>query len=84
MLGYAHKEGWLAKLPLIGKAGPITSTALLGWGAEEVLKFKLPKIAHDAVTAGLVISSFNLGFSGGQTIVGDEYSYPGGAVFMPE
>jgi hypothetical protein len=83
-LGYAHKEGWLGKLPLVGKAGPITSASLLGWGAEEVLKFKLPKIVHDMVTAGLTISAFNLGFSGGQSIVGDEYSYPGGAVFFDE
>lgn len=81
-LGYSHKQGWLQKLPLVGKAGPITSAAILGWGAEEVLKFKLPKIAHDAVTAGLVISAFNLGLSGGETIVGNEY--PGGAVFFEE
>jgi hypothetical protein len=78
-LGYAHKEQWLNKLPLIGKAGPITSFALLGWAAEEIFKIKLPSLVHDMVTAGLSISAFNLGASGGQTIVGE--SYPGGAVF---
>lgn len=81
-LGYASKEGWLAKLPLIGKAGPITSFALLGFGAEEFLHVKLPGIVHDAVTCGLVLSAFNIGFSGGNTIVGDEHAAPGGAVFF--
>lgn len=82
LLGYASKEGWLTKLPLIGKAGPITSAALLGFGAEEFLHVKLPGIVHDAVTAGLVLSAFNIGFSGGSTIVGDELHSPGGAVFF--
>lgn len=82
LLGYASKEGWLAKLPLVGKAGPITSAALLGFGAEEFLHVKLPGIVHDAVTAGLVLSAFNIGFSGGSTIVGDESHAPGGAVFF--
>jgi hypothetical protein len=81
-LGYASKEGWLAKLPLIGKAGPITSFGLLGWGAEEFLKWKLPPLVSDAVTAALALSAFNIGFSGGQTIVGDAYQMPGGAVFF--
>lgn len=81
-LGFAHNQGWLAKLPVIGKAGPITSAAILGWGVEEFAHVKLPKIAHDAVTAGLVLSAFNLGFSKGDTLVGDGgASYPGGAVF---
>lgn len=79
-LGYASKEGWLAKLPLIGKAGPITSFGLLGWGAEEFLKWKLPPLVSDAVTAALALSAFNIGFSGGQTIVGEDM--PGGAVFF--
>lgn len=81
-LGYASKEGWLAKLPLIGKAGPITSFGLLGWGAEEFLKWKLPPLVSDAVTAALALSAFNIGFSGGQTVVGDAYQMPGGAVFF--
>jgi len=81
-LGYASKEGWLAKLPLVGKAGPITSFGLLGWGAEEFLKWKLPPLVSDAVTAALALSAFNIGFSGGQTIVGDAYQMPGGAVFF--
>lgn len=80
-LGYASKEGWLAKLPLIGKAGPITSFGLLGFGAEEFLHMKLPGIVHDAVTCSLVLSAFNIGFSGGNTIVGDDHA-PGGAVFF--
>lgn len=83
LLGYAHKEGWLNKLPLIGKAGPITSASLIGFGLEEFGKVKLPAIVHDAVTAGLVLSAFNLGFSHGDTIVGEDgYAHPGGAVFF--
>ena len=82
-LGYASKEKWLEKLPVIGKAGPITSFGLLGWAAEEFAKVKLPNIVHDAITASLVLSAFNIGFSGGQTIVGEEaYMLPGGAVFF--
>lgn len=81
-LGYAQKEGWLAKLPVVGKAGPITSFGLLGWGAEEFLKMKLPPLVQDMITAALSLSAFNLGFSGGQTIVGDAYQMPGGAVFF--
>lgn len=81
-LGYAQKEGWLAKLPVVGKAGPITSFGLLGWGAEEFLKMKLPPLVQDMVTAALSLSAFNLGFSGGSTIVGDAYQMPGGAVFF--
>lgn len=83
-LGYAHKEKWLEKLPLIGKAGPVTSAALLGWGLEEFAKVKLPPLVRDMVTAGLAISAFNIGFSGGNTVVGDgtSYSMPGGAVFF--
>lgn len=91
-LGFAHKQGWLAKLPVVGKAGPITSFALLGWGAEELAKMKLPPLVHDMITNALAISAFNLGLSGGQTIVGDDvvgneldgaaYSMPGGAVFF--
>lgn len=81
-LGYAQKEGWLAKLPLVGKAGPITSFGLLGWGAEEFLHMKLPPIVQDMVTSALALSAFNLGFSGGQTVVGDAYQMPGGAVFF--
>jgi hypothetical protein len=70
----------LEKLPVIGKAGPITSFGLIGWGAEEIAKIKLPPIVHDMVTASLAISAFNLGFSGGNQIVGD--GYEGGAVFF--
>lgn len=90
-LGFAHKQGWLAKLPVVGKAGPITSFALIGWGAEELGKLRLPPLVHDMVTNALAISAFNLGLSGGQTIVGDDvvgdelgaaYSMPGGAVFF--
>jgi hypothetical protein len=81
-LGYAQKEGWLAKLPVVGKAGPITSFGLLGWGAEEFLKMKLPPLVQDMVTAALSLSAFNIGFSGGTTIVGDAYQMPGGAVFF--
>lgn len=81
-LGYAQKEGWLAKLPVVGKAGPITSFGLLGWGAEEFLKMKLPPLVQDMVTAALSLSAFNLGFSGGTTIVGEAYQMPGGAVFF--
>ena len=81
-LGYAQKEGWLAKLPVVGKAGPITSFGLLGWGAEEFLKMKLPPLVQDMVTAALSLSAFNLGFSGGNTIVGESYQMPGGAVFF--
>ena len=83
-LGFANQHGWLQKLPLLGKAGPITSAALLGWGAEELLKVKLPGIVHDAITAGLAISAFNVGNTigtpGGTQLVGDA-TYPGGAVF---
>jgi hypothetical protein len=81
-LGYAQKEGWLAKLPVVGKAGPITSFGLLGWGAEEFLHMKLPPIVQDMITSALALSAFNLGFSGGQTIVGESYQMPGGAVFF--
>jgi hypothetical protein len=81
-LGYAQKQGWLAKLPVIGKAGPITSFALLGWGAEQFLHMKLPAIVSDMVTSALALSAFNVGFSGGTTLVGAEaYQMPGGAVF---
>lgn len=83
-LGFAHKEGWLNKLPIIGKAGPITSAAIIGWGAEELAHIKLPTLVHDAITAGLVLSAFNLGFSHGDTIVGDGEAYPGGAVFYDD
>jgi hypothetical protein len=94
-LGFAQKQGWLAKLPHIGTAGPITSFALLGWGLEELAKMKLPPLVHDMITNALAISAFNLGLSGGTTIVGSEldggcrpsvsgasYSMPGGAVFF--
>lgn len=82
-LGYASKEGWIQKIPLIGRAGPITSFALLGWGAEEILKMKLHPILRDAITCALSISAFNFGLSGGTTIVGqDAYAMPGGAVFF--
>lgn len=84
-LGFAHQQGWLAKLPLLGKAGPITSASLLGWGAEELLKVKLPGLVRDAITAGLAISAFNIGNTigtpGGTQLVGDAV-YPGGAVFF--
>jgi hypothetical protein len=87
ILGYAQKEGWLAKLPHVGTAGPITSFALLGWGLEELAHMKLPPLLHDMVTNALAISAFNIGVSGGQTIVGngygqEAYSMPGGAVFF--
>jgi hypothetical protein len=81
-LGFASKKGWLAKLPVVGKAGPITSFGLLGWGAEEFLKIKLPSIVTDMITSSLALSAFNIGFSGGDTIVGDAYQMPGGAVFF--
>lgn len=82
-LGYASKEGWLQKLPVVGKAGPITSFGLLGWGAEQILHVKLPAIVTDMITSALALSAFNLGFSGGQTLVGqDAYQMPGGAVFF--
>jgi len=81
-LGYAQKEGWLAKLPAVGKAGPITSFGLLGWGAEEFLHMKLPPIVQDMITSALALSAFNLGFTGGQTVVGEGYQMPGGAVFF--
>ena len=81
-LGFASKKGWLAKLPVVGKAGPITSFGLLGWGAEEFLKMKLPPIVQDMITSSLALSAFNIGFSGGDTIVGDAYQMPGGAVFF--
>lgn len=82
VLGFASKKGWLAKLPVVGKAGPITSFGLLGWGAEEFLKIKLPPIVQDMITSSLALSAFNIGFSGGETIVGDAYQMPGGAVFF--
>ena len=75
-LGYAQKEGWLAKLPVVGKAGPITSFGLLGWGAEEFLKMKLPPLVGDMITAALALSAFNIGFSGGTTIVGASTKRP--------
>lgn len=93
-LGFAQKQGWLAKLPHIGTAGPITSFALLGWGLESLAKMKLPPLVHDMITNALAISAFNLGQSGGTTLVGSEldggcrsvsgasYSMPGGAVFF--
>lgn len=87
-LGWAHKEGWLQKLPLIGRAGPVTSFGLLGWGAEQFLKLRLPKLVHDGVTAALAISAFNMGLTagtpGGMQIVGEDpaFAYPGGAVFF--
>jgi hypothetical protein len=81
-LGFASKKGWLAKLPVVGKAGPITSFGLLGWGAEEFLKIKLPPIVQDMITSSLALSAFNIGFSGGETVVGDAYQMPGGAVFF--
>lgn len=80
VLGWAQKEGWLAKLPVVGKAGPITSFGLLGWGAEEFLKIHLPPLVSDMVTSALALSAFNIGVSGGSTIVGG-YQAPGGAVF---
>jgi hypothetical protein len=82
-LGYASKEGWLAKLPIVGKAGPITSFGLLGFAAEEFLHMKLPPLVSDAITAALALSAFNIGFSGGQTVVGDGgYGQGGSAVFF--
>lgn len=85
-LGYAHQHKVLEKLPLIGKAGPVTSFGLLAWGAEEILKIRVPGIVHDAATAALAISAFNIGFTagspGGVNVVGHEY--PGGAVFFQE
>lgn len=82
-LGYASKEKWLEKLPVIGKAGPITSFGLLGWAAEEFMHVKLPPLVHDMITSALALSAFNIGFSGGQTLVGDDaYHAPGGAVFF--
>lgn len=85
-LGFAHQHKVLEKLPLIGKAGPVTSAGLLGWGAEELLKIKLPGIVHDAITAALAISAFNIGFTAGSkdgiNVVGEDY--PGGAVFFGE
>lgn len=95
-LGFAQKQGWLAKLPHIGTAGPITSFAVIGWGLEELAKMKLPPLVHDMITNALAISAFNLGLSGGTTIVGGSeldgsrcppvsgaaYSMPGGAVFF--
>lgn len=89
-LGFAHKEQWLQKLPLVGKAGPVTSFGLLGWAAEELLKIKVPGIVHDAITASLTISAFNIGTTvgspGGISLVGEDdgiagNAYPGGAVF---
>lgn len=81
-LGFASKKGWLQKLPLVGKAGPITSFGIIGWGLEEFAKIKLPPIVQDMVTSSLALSAFNIGFSGGETIVGDAYQMPGGAVFF--
>lgn len=81
-LGYASKEKWLEKLPVVGKAGPITSFGLLGWAAEEFLKIKVPPLVHDMITSALALSAFNIGFSGGNTLVGDAYQTPGGAVFF--
>lgn len=83
-LGYAHKEGWLAKIPIVGKAGPVTSFALLGWGAEDIMHMKLPAIVSNAITAAIVLSAFNYSASGGSQILGQDpaYSYPGGAVFF--
>lgn len=85
-LGFAHQHKFLEKLPVIGKAGPVTSFGLLGWGAEEILKIRVPGIVHDAVTAALTISAFNIGFTagspGGVNVVGEDY--PGGAVFFQE
>jgi hypothetical protein len=81
-LGYASKEKWLEKLPVVGKAGPITSFGLLGWAAEEFLHLKVPPIVHDMITSALALSAFNIGFSGGNTLVGDAYQMPGGAVFF--
>lgn len=85
-LGLATKHGLLAKIPIIGKAGPITSFALLGWGAEEIGKVRLPKIVSDAVTAALAISAFQVGLVGTQNIAGDDAhaQYPGGAVFFDQ
>jgi hypothetical protein len=84
-LGYAHKEGWLAKVPIIGKAGPVTSFGLLGWGAKEILHMKLPDIVENAVTCALVLSAFNYSASGFTQVLGQDSSqaayYPGGAVF---
>lgn len=83
LLGYAQKQGWTAKVPLIGKAGAITSFGLLGWGAEELLHMKLPDIVKDMITSALSLSAFNIGFTGGTTIVGEQgYQMPGGAVFF--
>jgi hypothetical protein len=81
-LGYASKEKWLEKLPVIGKAGPITSFGLLGWAAEEFMHVRLPPLVHDMITSALALSAFNIGFSGGNTLVGDAYQTPGGAVFF--
>jgi hypothetical protein len=83
-LGFASQQGWLAKIPVIGKAGPITSFGLLGWGAEELLKLRLPDVVRNAVTASLVISAYNIGSTagtpGGTKLVGDY----GGAVIYPD
>ncbi len=80
-LGWAHKSGWLAKIPLIGKAGPITSFGLIGWGAEKFLRVRLPDIVDKSVTAALAIGAFHVGATigeeGGIKTVGE---YPGGAV----
>jgi hypothetical protein len=80
-LGYAHKEKWLERIPLIGKAGPVTSFGLLGWAAEEFLHMKLPNIVRDMVTSSLAISAFTFGstLGAGNVLVGEEH--PGGAVF---
>lgn len=80
-LGYAHKEKWLEKVPLIGKAGPVTSFGLLGWAAEDVFHVKLPPIVSSMVTSALAISAFTFGstLGAGNVLVGE--SYPGGAVF---
>ena len=83
ILGYAFKEGWLQKIPLVGKAGPITSFGLLGWGAKEILKVQMPAIVDNAVTCALVLSAFNYTAQPGGQLLGDAaFSHPGGAVFF--
>jgi len=83
-LGWAHKNGHLAKIPIVGKAGPVTSAAILGWALEDIMHMKLPGIVSNAVTAAIVLSAFNYTASGGTQLLGDEpaMSYPGGAVFF--
>jgi hypothetical protein len=84
ILGYAFKEGWLQKIPLIGKAGPITSFGLLGWGAKEILKVNMPPLVDNAVTCALVLSAFNYTAQPGGQLLGEgaAFSHPGGAVFF--